>query len=418
MCFKTGGWRRPLIILLAGVAGFALDARAQEETRILTPQAVDPRGGAVPPPIFWTPQNPLLGSGPGAAVLKPWKDLEHELYQEHKVALNIFYTLIYQYASAVTREPRDLLSGRFDLAMNWELLHIPNVGHSQFQFLLRSGQVIGHNRNTALGRNAGVISGINNLRDEEADTFNIVSWTQGLFDDRAAIVIGKIHPNQYIDLSPVANDESKQFIGGPFDGTQTIPNLGNYTPGVAVLIHPNDEFYTHTVLSDTLGSPQTGVRSVLDGFFTVSNELGWTPQFNDDLKGQFRIINSHSSNRLTEGYGFALSADMTYKERFIPFVRWGRNFATNIAPFKEQFSAGFGIMKPFGRGGDMFGAAVAWSRSNNPSVRQETMLEVFYRIQVTDMLELTPDLQFVFNPGAQPASDLVVITSLRLRFKF
>ena len=46
------------------------------------------------------------------------------------------------------------------------------------------------------------------------------------------------------------------------------------------------------------------------------------------------------------------------------------------------------------------------------------MIEAFYRIQLTDSMQLTPDVQVVINPGVRNDVDTSVVFSLRLTTDF
>ena len=48
----------------------------------------------------------------------------------------------------------------------------------------------------------------------------------------------------------------------------------------------------------------------------------------------------------------------------------------------------------------------------------ETLLEIFYRIALSPSIDLTPDLQIVFDPAYNEQDDLVFIPGVRLAFRF
>jgi carbohydrate-selective porin OprB len=45
-------------------------------------------------------------------------------------------------------------------------------------------------------------------------------------------------------------------------------------------------------------------------------------------------------------------------------------------------------------------------------------VETFYRLQVTDAVQLSPDLQLVFNPANNSRDDFIAVLGARLRFQF
>jgi porin len=82
-------------------------------------------------------------------------------------------------------------------------------------------------------------------------------------------------------------------------------------------------------------------------------------------------------------------------------------------------SGGVGFKAPFGRKDDLAAIGVAWS---NPSpgngVRDETLVEILYRVEVAKAISITPDLQLVFDPADNPGDDFVVVPGIRLRIEF
>ena len=92
-----------------------------------------------------------------------------------------------------------------------------------------------------------------------------------------------------------------------------------------------------------------------------------------------------------------------------------------MSSITSQFSCGVGVERPFGRRGDLFGAAFNWSRPSDGlagPVGEQSMFEVFYRIQLTGSCQLSPDVQVVVDPGDRPGGGTPVIFGLRLTTDF
>ncbi|MDW4551497.1 carbohydrate porin, partial [Defluviimonas sp. D31] len=52
------------------------------------------------------------------------------------------------------------------------------------------------------------------------------------------------------------------------------------------------------------------------------------------------------------------------------------------------------------------------------SSRDQYTVEAFYRYDVTDFLQITPQLQYVANPANDPTTDSILVLGLRLRVAF
>ena len=62
---------------------------------------------------------------------------------------------------------------------------------------------------------------------------------------------------------------------------------------------------------------------------------------------------------------------------------------------------------------------MAWSDpSPDVGFRSETLLELFYRVELAKAISITPDLQLVFNPANNLEDELVVVPGIRLHLKF
>ena len=48
---------------------------------------------------------------------------------------------------------------------------------------------------------------------------------------------------------------------------------------------------------------------------------------------------------------------------------------------------------------DVFGAGVAWAELYQGGTNQETVVEVFYKAQITPLLSVQPDLQYIVSPS-------------------
>ena len=129
-----------------------------------------------------------------------------------------------------------------------------------------------------------------------------------------------------------------------------------------------------------------------------------------------------------------------------------------MSTVESSISCGIGVEHPFGRRGDLFGVAYNWmrpssdigspgtsgtvlggplnpiattfigtpwnetdvfaNRAGDATPRSQSMVEAFYRVQLTESMQLTPDVQVVFDPSARSDVDTSVVFSLRLTTDF
>lgn len=381
-----------------------------------------PTAAQQPPQPAEDTQDPLISPDPAKPLLQPWYDLKAKAKDKQELEINPSYTFLYQNATNVIDDQNDVLGGRLDLNINWTLLHVGQKDTGSIGFLFRSGVNIGENQNFNLSQEVGddmVMNALQGGGKQHPATVNLIYWRQSFFDDKLAFYVGKIHPNQHIDLDPVNNDETRQFLAAPFDGNLSNPQEGNYAPGVAMEWTIVDDFYFHALAMDALGSPGTGFGTTFDGKYYEAAQFSWEPTLKDLGKGNYRVFGWHTqtdSGDEGSGIGVGFSQEIG-KDGWAPFGRWGYG-DDQVTSMRQMVSGGIGNLHPFGRRGDMFGIGLAWGDPSDSSLRQQTMLETFYRLKLTDSLELSPDVELFMPPSSRENQDFVAVFGIRLKALF
>jgi len=92
---------------------------------------------------------------------------------------------------------------------------------------------------------------------------------------------------------------------------------------------------------------------------------------------------------------------------------YGRQAAADSQPAqKVTVASGLGIEFPQG---DQLGVGAGWGRPAERALRDQYTAEVFYRLQVTSDFAVTPNVQVIFDPAANPAESSIDVYSLRAR---
>ena len=397
----------------------------------------------IPQPLNAPTEAPLLGS-PLEMVMAPVRNTEEWTQDNLGLSWNIYYTLLWQGATRTVVDPttnspygRNAGTGRLDLGFNWNIFDEPGIGHGQVGVLVRNGVVIGQPSTYRMSQAVGSEPvGVDSLYWGNNTSLCLLYWQQGFLDDRAVFTIGKIHPNQYIMLSRVANDESRQFLASPYDGLNTLgPSLGTYTPGVALQLAPIDGLYINAVAIDASGGPNLGFSTVGDGNWWAAGQVGWVPEFNLGegrvLTGNWAICLAGTNYGMTpdgsgglvsgsaNGIGFGAMIEQQVSPGLEVMVQYGLS-NSSLSPAQQAATVVLGWLNPFGRNDDMFGVGVNWTKPSSDFItphREEISMEMFYRLQLTSSVELSPDVQVLFQPSTGD-DDPIVIFGLRLRTQF
>jgi len=64
---------------------------------------------------------------------------------------------------------------------------------------------------------------------------------------------------------------------------------------------------------------------------------------------------------------------------------------------------------------DQWGAGIAWGDPSDDTLRDQTTTELFYRIQLTQGLAVTPSLQWIIDPALNPEEDDLWVIGIRVR---
>ncbi|MBN4061254.1 carbohydrate porin [bacterium AH-315-I18] len=289
--------------------------------------------------------------------------------------------------------------------------------NGQINFLLEGGQIISHNRAEDLSANIGSSMGINDDLDNQdavlselyySHTFNTSQKPENQF----ILTLGKIDQACFFDANEIANCGNSQFLATPLDNNMAIP-FPDKGLGANLLLNLSENFYITTGMGDNhADARESGFTTISDGDFFYATELGFIKTHN--RTGNYRLMVWHNQTITNDGNGIAISIDQHITDNLVLFTRWGMGDQA-ITDVQQFFSAGVGIVSPFGREEDLSGIGIAWANPSDDAIGEETIFEMFYRYQLNNLMHITPSLQAVIDPANATESDTVYVFSLRLQ---
>jgi porin len=146
--------------------------------------------------------------------------------------------------------------------------------------------------------------------------------------------------------------------------------------------------------------------------------VGWSSgspgeQYRDYLIDFWR----DDTKTLGSGYGGSFGFNHELPDGWTPFGRLG--FATTSGTtIKQEEEAGVGQVHPFGRRGDMFGVAFVHTEPAHSGKHHEAVLESFYRLRLTQSMDLGPDLEVSMHPTYVAKPYTTTLLSMRMRIIF
>ncbi len=157
-----------------------------------------------------------------------------------------------------------------------------------------------------------------------------------------------------------------------------------------------------------------------DGRFWKSVEVGFVPSFDERFLRKISVTYWHSDaytntsdQDISSGQGIAVSAHWFFKDRFIPFARFGiSNGNGENAFYKTDIQLGHGYRF---LNYDIIGISMSWNQPNIADTKDQITTELFYRVNVTAHLEFTPSIQLISNPTFNQDSSSVIYFGTRGR---
>ena len=387
------------------------------QTKTFPGQALD-QDAAV---LARVPADPLFERDPFRPVLGPADGVMNELRKAERLSFASTYTVLNQYATETPDGVRhNWATGRFDLSGGWKAYdHEGNAG--TFSILVRSGVNFGVSQQFNLSDDLGsglVLNCLPGGGPQEPITLNILYYRQDFFQKRMAFYIGKIHPNEFISLSLYNNDERSQFLNAENDGNLTIPSDGTYAGGAALEYQATQHIYVHLVTVDTEGAQQKGLKTLADKKYMNAIELGWKSGTPTQQEHLFRfLLWRDDTSTQGSGAGAGFGSDYELKDGWVPFGRLGIATDTGTS-IKRVLDAGIVNIRPFGRRGDMFGASINITDPSHAAKHHESLFETFYRVRLTQSLELGPDLEISVHPTNSVKQYTTALLGIRMKIIF
>jgi porin len=300
----------------------------------------------------------------------------------------------------------------------------------------------------------GSIFGVNGLEfgNEPIQLWELY-YEQRLFNDTLLARFGRVDLSNGFDChdcpatfdgNTYANDETFQFLNNSLINNPTIPFTD---PGLGAILHfaPVEWFYISGAVVDAKeASNESGLNTSFSGPSHVFSiyELGFMPRLsskNGRMHGAYRAgfwYEPQAKERMdgngkeSDDVGYYLSFDqMLFKENAIEgdtqglgaFARYGWadgevNDVTNFWSVGAQYQ---GLVER--RDNDVLAVGVGQgilSRHADFTASNETALECYYNMELTPWLHVSPDIQYIFNPGGDSSVNDAVVLGVRIEVTF
>ena len=362
-------------------------------------------------------------------VISPWYTFKQNLQEKTGLQLGINYTSVYIHSSQVISDENDAGSGSgiLDIQLGWNLVNRKS-GKNRGTLFVKLNSRHAYGGSTSPMFHGIFESGYYGLPAVGFNDYTFraleLNWQQNLLNDKLTIVVGKVDPTNYFNFHGlVVPWQHFMGYGSSLSGTVNWPNQGF---GVIAGYKITDKFYAMGGLVDVYGDLFEDGKfldfgsNFFDGNMFKAVEVGYVPSMAERYFRKVSVTYWHSDaytsaggSDISSGQGVAVSSHWFFADRFIPFVRFAlSNGNGENAFYKKDLQIGHGLRF---RSHDILGTSFSMAQTNIPDSKNQSTFEVFYRFNLTEHLEVTPDFQWIINPTFNPGVNSLTYWGIRGR---
>ena len=427
-----------LVVAYQGGAGHAAQPPASEpeasgrpDTEVL-PTINSRRGGQSPDDIvrklerLEQPRESKVEETALDSALRHWESVSNEFKAATGLAVGVAYTTLYQRLTDKKdgdKVPIDGAVGDLDIYGDWTL---PGGDRN---WLVGSQAEMRHRIFTSappseLGKSAGSLWGTTSGFSTQDISLVELWWQQAWFDESLRYRIGEVDQANFFDVGTLSS-ANLFFSNAILSDNPAIAFPGNGL-GAAVSYTHRDDWYLSIGIGDANGrKTKLDFNSFFEDkdYFTAV-EVGWTPNIEGYGQGFYQITGWDTDGRKTNtrseqssGRGIALRLEQFLGEEFMFFGTYSRS-SGGAKSVRQLATAGIGMLDILGYKDDIIGVAVSWGQPEDRSLRDQYVAELFYRMQITDFFQVTPDIQVIVDPARNRDNQAIAVFGLRLRLDF
>lgn len=327
----------------------------------------------------------------------------------------------YQYASRVTSGQQNFGSFSWLFSGSWRMIDAEGLGSIFVDATLLGSPGLNYDPKTvAIDRNISSVSDLNGNVYPNAAALDEVVIKYVSPENQFVGLLGKIDLSNRFDSNRVANDAFRQFTAFALVNNLSIP-WPDYG-GIGGFFRFDFGNHYYIMAGAAASVVEEGFRfgsGLGDGNWIEMAELGAEFEVPYLGRGHYRLTPWHSQTPSGEGWGVSINFDQAVGlPQLVTFFRFGIG-EPSATPIRLFVSLGLGWLQPWGRPHDMVGFGAAQSNpSPGQGLQNETLVEFFYRFAIFPWMQLSPDLQVVFNPANDLRQNLVVVPGIRLNMTF
>lgn len=353
------------------------------------------------------------------AAMEPWTAWKTELNEDSGIAFSAHYSTMYQGLSDALPGTDDKSSaGVLRGTMQWTPVGRGTANKGTLNVMLDHRHGFRDTTPAGIANSAGYIGLTGLFYNDMGFAVINLNWQQGFNDGDTGFIVGRYDPNDYMNVLGYVNPWTIfSNLAINLDASVALPDS---SWGIGAGHWLTDQFYVIGGINDANGLGSDDLEFFDGGaeFFKYAH-VGWSPSKSDRYFKNIHLLAWDVDEREDAGVpssnGFALAANWTFNERWMPFTRLG--FSKGAAPiYNESFTVG--LIRKFMFRSDLVGISANWGASPDNSFRDQTTIEAFWRFQFSQGFAITPSLQLLKDPALNDQDDEVWVFGLRMRLEF
>ncbi|TWT84550.1 Porin AaxA precursor [Planctomycetes bacterium CA13] len=315
----------------------------------------------------------------------------------------------------------NMLSQSFNLYSEWELLHRPGNEGTLYTFFLHESDSLGH----SAGQFANSVGTTILANDDVGDATNALghlAWTQNFLDGNVQISVGQLALKIMLDQNDYAGWDRTSFMAQPLAGNP-VRNFPIAGLGIDTTVHLTNDFQVSFLLADADGYPFYPDFKSFGRRFVYVPGFVYTPTIHGWGKGRYEVNFSHIER--TERFGgsgpsssvWLFSFQQEFSPKLATFFRFGTGDGRRT-PVQQALSTGIVFTQALGYNNDRLGIGFMWQDPTDSTRRDDYGMEMFWKLQMTENIEVTPDVQLYFDPSNSPSRNTEAAFGLRVGFSF
>ena len=357
------------------------------------------------------------------SFLNPYFDFKKKVKEKTGLSFAVDYSSVYIGSNSKIGSG-EAGSGIFRFYGSWSLIGKESGNTGAIVYKLEHRHKYSTIAPSSLGLDMGYVGMVAPPFNDTGYRTQNLYWRQRLANGRISIVAGFLDVTDFFNVyglaSPWMHFTNFNFSTGI--AAVNVPNDGYLGVGVAGWLTNN--IYAIAGIADQNGNT-ANIFEGFDTFFTKNEyfkhvEVGITSAKDylvlDNIHATFWQRDATSATGDPSGWGFVLSATKYISKTWFPFVRFA--YTKDAGSFLQTaFATGVGYQP--NQGSHLLSAGYSFGKVNETTFganydAQHT-LELFYRIELSKRMAITPDLQLIINPALNDQQDAIFLYGIRGR---